>query len=230
MEVSESVRPPRLPVRKPWWSTHLPADWLRTSESFRPGEGVTGSNDDADVMRFVRGGWMMRSRFLHDGRRQGVELLLPGDHLPGRPAYRSDLLSALSHSEVVSVPSAVVQDARDRSPELDAVLGAAEERRAAILNERIVTLGQRTALERTAHLFCVLVHRVGEGEPAGACELPMVQADLADLLGLSVVHTNRTLQALRQMSLIQVGRGWLCVVDLDALAKLAGFSSAYLSS
>lgn len=217
-------------MRKPWWSVHLPADWLRFSKTFRPGEDVTGSDDDAEVVRFVRGGWMVRSRLLNDGRRQVVELLLPGDHLPGRPTYRSDQLSTLSLSEVVSVPSAVVQDARDRSPELDTVLGAAEERRAAMLNERIVTLGQRTALERTAHLFCELVHRVGEGEPAGACELPMVQADLADLLGLSVVHTNRTLQALRQMALIQVGRGWLCVVDLDALAKLAGFSPAYLNS
>lgn len=216
-------------MRKPWWSVHLPAEWLKGSATFKPGAGVTGWGGEAELVRFVRSGWLVRSRLLPDGRRQVMELLLPGDHLPGRPAYRSDQLSALSRCEVVSVPFAAVQDARDRSPELHAVLAAAEERRAAILNERIVVLGQRTALERTAHIFCEMVHRLGEGEPVGACELPMVQADLADLLGLSVVHTNRTLQTLRQLSLVQVGRGWLQVVDAGALAKVAGFTPDYLS-
>ena len=128
------------------------------------------------------------------------------------------------------MPYALVQEAREQSPALDEALAANEARRAAMLNERLVSLGQRTALERTAHVVCELLTRLGDdGRPLEACTAPIRQTDLADLLGLSVVHVNRTLQTLRNMSLVEVGRGRIRAVDFKALSELAGFSPDYLA-
>lgn len=214
--------------RRPWWSNHLPTEWLARSTIVKPTHKLQNPTAGEPLVDFVRSGWMLRSRQLRDGRRQVLELLFPGDHLPARDAYAPDDLTALNGCEVVSVPGASVREARGRSPGLDALLTAGEERRAAIINERLVSLGQRTALERMAHLCCEVTCRLNGEELGRRCELPMVQADLADLLGLSTVHTNRTVQALRARSLVHLGRGWLQVLDHPGLAALADFSPDYL--
>jgi CRP/FNR family transcriptional regulator, anaerobic regulatory protein len=51
--------------------------------------------------------------------------------------------------------------------------------------------------------------------------LPFRQQDIADALGLSLVHTNKTLKALRAMKLVQWSDGKLKLDDLPALADLA---------
>jgi CRP-like cAMP-binding protein len=70
----------------------------------------------------------------------------------------------------------------------------------AIAREWLVSLGQRTAAERLAHLLWEIYHRhqiVGLTS-GNSCEFPVAQADLADTLGLPTVHVNRTLQDLRR--------------------------------
>ena len=196
--------------------------------SRRSGERLSGPGDVRGSFRFVRSGWVMRARPLRDGRRQVIELLLPGDHFVAKAPSDRDAASALGPCEVVSVPPAAVEDARSRSAEVHALLTAMEARRGAIADERIVSLGQRTALERTAHLFCEVLHRLNPGDGAQPCDWRLTQGDLADVLGLSVVHTNRTIQTLRKMSLAQLGRTWLHVPDPEALADLANFSPDYL--
>ena len=129
---------------------------------------------------------------------------------------------------MVSLTVTEVQALKNVSASFEAEQAAGGRRRCAILDERIVNLGRRGALERTAHLFCELAVRLGDDEPLLKCNLPMTQTDLAELLGLSVVHTNRMVQTLRRKSLAEVGRGRLRIQDFDALAELGGFSSDYL--
>ncbi len=68
-----------------------------------------------------------------------------------------------------------------------------------------------------------------DGELGGTCEWRLTQIDVADVLGLSVVHTNRTIQILKRMSLVQLDRSRLHVPDLRSLAELANFSPDYLA-
>jgi CRP-like cAMP-binding protein len=100
----------------------------------------------------------------------------------------------------------------------------------AIAREWILNVGQRNALERMAHLFCELLYRfraVGLNQGM-SCTLPLTQVELAESLGLSSVHVNRTLQALRRRKLITLDAGTLTLRDLPALEELSLFNPEYL--
>jgi CRP-like cAMP-binding protein len=100
----------------------------------------------------------------------------------------------------------------------------------AVAREWIVNIGQRTALERTAHLFCELFHRLQAVELTRdtRCELPMTQTELGEAMGLSAVHVNRTLQELRREGLITLEDRELKILDLPRLEAVAMFDPAYL--
>jgi len=100
----------------------------------------------------------------------------------------------------------------------------------AIAREWIVNVGQRNALERIAHLFCELLYRfraVGLNQ-GNSCTLPLTQVELAETLGLSPVHVNRTLQELRRQKLITLEGGTLTIQDLEALKDVSFFNPDYL--
>lgn len=100
----------------------------------------------------------------------------------------------------------------------------------AIQREWTVNLGQRTAIERLGHLFCELFVRLrGIGLTDGdSCPLPLTQVELADAMGLSNVHINRTLQELRRAGLVVFKGKRLTIPDLAALQKVSLFNPNYL--
>lgn len=207
------------------------AGWMRRARPLRPGEPVRGLEGPEPLFHFVRSGFLARSRLLGDGRRQITAILLAGDHHPPlEPAHAPNLtLSALGASMVASVPVAEVEEARARCATVRAMLADGERRRRAMAEEHLVSLGQRSALERIGHLFCEILVRSGEAESGADCPFPITQADLADTMGLSVVHTNRIIQTLRRRALAEVARGRLKVLDLPALAHLSAFHEDYLA-
>jgi hypothetical protein len=96
--------------------------------------------------------------------------------------------------------------------------------------EWTMSLGQRTAFERMAHLLCEIFFRLrlaGLTRQA-ACDFPLTQADLADATGLSKVHVNRTLQELRSANLIVLKGKTLVVPDLERLMQAGLFNANYL--
>ena len=117
-------------------------------------------------------------------------------------------------------------------PRLGAALLWAVSRDEAMIVEHLVSIGRRSALERTAHFFMELAERlilVGEAtETEFKC--PLSQFVLADALGLTAIHINRTLRQLRERQLLTLRRGSVIIHDLDALRKLAGFQGGYLNS
>ena len=69
-----------------------------------------------------------------------------------------------------------------------------------ILAERVVSLGRRDSLEKLAHALCELEARLSAiGLMRGkTIELPLNQEDFADILGISVIHVNRTFRRLSE--------------------------------
>ena len=100
----------------------------------------------------------------------------------------------------------------------------------ALAQEWLLSLGRRSAYARTAHFLCEIIHRTSV--PGGAaevtCPMPLTQTELADTLGLSVVHVNRTLMRLRQEGLIRLRRGQIDVLDWPRFKSAAGFEPTYL--
>jgi CRP-like cAMP-binding protein len=100
----------------------------------------------------------------------------------------------------------------------------------AIAREWITNVGQRDAAERMAHLFCEIFIRLrAVGLTNGhSCELPITQEQLGDATGMTNVHVNRTLQALREQGLIILKGKTLTIPDLEALQRAALFNANYL--
>lgn len=171
-------------------------------------------------------GWAFRYKLLPDGRRQILNYLLPGDLL----GLQGSIIGEMEHSVEALSPVVLCVFQRNRLHELFANhpglgfdvtwLAASEER---MLDEHLLSLGRRTAMERAAYLIAFLHQRalsVG-GSLAKALYLPINQQHVADTLGLSIVHTNKTLRKLADRQLIR----WLdraCeVLDVEGLMTLA---------
>jgi CRP-like cAMP-binding protein len=94
--------------------------------------------------------------------------------------------------------------------------------------DQVVRLGRRSALERLAHLIMEVHERLQRTGLADRATLPwpLTQEAMADVLGLSIVHVNRTLQQLRREGLITLRAGRAVIPDVERLAALAGWEAA----
>lgn len=102
---------------------------------------------------------------------------------------------------------------------------------ASIFREWVVNVGRRDSKTRIAHLLCELALRlelIGAGKD-GTFEFPLTQEQLADATGLTPVHTNRTLQALRKNGLIELNGRSLKVLNSDRLREVGDFDELYLN-
>lgn len=178
-------------------------------------------------------GWACRYKTLEDGRRQIVAFFVPGDLCD----LNIFVLREMDHSLGAITPGSVAEISREEfdvlSTEHPRVLQALWWNSLvtmAIQREWTVNLGQRTAYERLAHLFCELFLRLrGVGLTSGdKCQFPLTQNDLADATGLTAVHVNRTLQELRRNGLVELGKRELRIPDLDALMRAGLFNPNYL--
>lgn len=197
------------------------------------GQELVCEGDPADRIRMMLSGWAARYKSLEDGRRQIVNLVLPGETCDAQ-IY---LLQRMDHSISALTSVVYAEIERERFEALiaaDRMLGEAfwcgTLSDAAIQREWTMNLGRRDAFERVAHLLCEVIERL---RPVGlldgdSCAFPITQTDLADATGLSVVHVNRTLQELRSSGLIVLRERTLTVHDLDALKDAALFSPDYL--
>src|SRR6185437_3529141 len=59
--------------------------------------------------------------------------------------------------------------------------------------------------------------------------VPITQIDVADAAGLSVVHVNRTIQALRSLNVLSKASHTIEVTDKERLARIAEFDGRYLN-
>jgi CRP-like cAMP-binding protein len=200
---------------------------------YRPHEDLAREGESAVNVGLLVSGFAFRCRVLPDGRRQILSYLIPGDLCDTRQL----LMVAASHTVSTLTTANVVPFGRDeilrligRFPRIGQALCWVALIEEAIAREWLVNIGQRTALERLAHLLCEIFTRmdaVGLSD-RGRCELPLTQVELADSVALSTVHVNRTLQELRRRGLVSLSSGLLEIHDFGALQSLAGFSADYL--
>jgi CRP-like cAMP-binding protein len=178
-------------------------------------------------------GIMCRHKDLSEGQRQITELHVPGDFAD----LHSFTLKRLDHSIMTLTPCryAIVPHDRleritERLPHLTRLYWFTTNLDAAIHREWEVSLGRRTALSRIAALFCEMklrfeVVRMTDGM---SYDFNLTQTDLAECVGLTPIHVNRTLKELREQGLVQFRSGRVTIQDWDGLARVAEFDPAYL--
>ena len=95
-----------------------------------------------------------------------------------------------------------------------------------IVDENLVSVGQRTALQRVAMLLVHLFKRaesVGLKTAEDTVPLPITQQHMADALGLSLVHTNKTLRRLFRGNVCEISGGYLRLKRLDSMSRIADY-------
>jgi CRP-like cAMP-binding protein len=178
-------------------------------------------------------GIMCRYKDLKSGERQITELHIAGDFVD----LHSFTLKRLDHSimaltpcTIATVPHPRLAAITEEHPHLTRVYWFNTNMDAAIHREWEVSLGRRDALSKVANLFCELHIRLGiVGLTRGdEYDLPLTQTDLAECLGLTQIHVNRTLRELREAGLVEFRSGVVRIVARERLVAIAEFDPSYL--
>lgn len=178
-------------------------------------------------------GILMRYRVLRDGRRQIINLAVPGD-LAGIPGclFETALYSvrAVTDAQVDVIPLNKLVRLSDTQPRLAAKILWSFACETAIYVEHLILVGRRTALERVAHFLLELLTRLQLIGLADDCSyrIRLSQEVIGDALGLSLPYVNRVLRRLADDGLVTIREHRFTINDVEALAALADFEQNYL--
>src|SRR5262247_3282963 len=191
-----------------------------------PGASFLREGARSEHLYTVLKGWAFRYKVLDDGRRQILNYALPADMVGLQGTLMREMqhsVEALTPVVLCVFPRAKLWDLYSRLPSLafDVTWLAAREEQ--LIDEHLVSLGRRTALERTAYL---LLHLFVRAEEAGmvkdaSIQFPFTQQHVADTLGMSLVHTNKTLKRLFLTKTVYWKDRIFEIIDRAALEKIA---------
>jgi CRP-like cAMP-binding protein len=197
------------------------------------GRTIVRSGTTLSASTLLVEGIVCRYKDLSDGQRQIMELHVAGDFVD----LHGFLLKQLDHNvgamtavRVAMVPHDALRGITETHPHLGRMLWFSTLLDAAIHREKILSIGRRSALSRIAHIFCELLVRLRIAGLAGESgyALPLTQADLADVTGLTSVHVNRMLKKLRDDDLLTFRGGEVTIGDWERLQRVAEFDPTYL--
>jgi CRP-like cAMP-binding protein len=192
------------------------------------GNTIIRAGENCAELYTLYAGWAFRFKMLPDGRRQILNFLLPGDLLGLQAAMFEAAqhgIDALTDVELCLLPRRRVWSLFGQMQDLAfdvAWLGAREEN---LVDDNLTSVGRRTALERTAALIIGLYKRakllglVSDDSFA----FPLTQQHIADALGLSLVHTNKTLARLRRLGMFSRTNGTLTLTNPRVLARVGQY-------
>ena len=198
-----------------------------------PREDLIQEGEAPGNVHLVLDGFACRYKILPNGRRQIMAFLIPGDFCDFHVAILGTMdhgIATLTRCTMVGIPRETIEDLTTHHPSISRALWWCTLVDEAILREWLVNMGQRPANQQTAHVLCELLVRlqaVGRATD-NEYDFPLTQEELGDALGLSVVHTNRSLQELRKDGLIILKGGTLTIPDVGRLKEFAGFNPNYL--
>ncbi len=189
--------------------------------------------EDYDGTYVIHSGWAVRQKFLEDGRRQVVNFLITGDAI----GFAATFFDQADHSVVAltdvncsRIDSEKLMEMISTYPRVGSALFWSIALEESMLRERIVGLGQRSAREHMAHLIMEMVmrQRAGGAGDMQARRLPINQILLSDALGISPVHTNRTIRRMVLDRLIETSPQGILILDEPRLREIGDFDGQFL--
>lgn len=213
--------------------TALLQDLPHKAVSVKRGEDIVREGDPTKEAFVVRRGWAIRFAILEDGRRQVLNILLPGDvfDLQVLVAKEADhSVAAVTDCDLFTISPRNFAQLFYESGSLGLALWWTAVQEEAILREQIVRNGRRSGAERLSH-FLLELHRrcevIGEGGDDWF-RLPITQTVIADTLGLTNVYTNRLLKQLEARDFIKRTSDGIDLLDMAGMKELSDFDAAYL--
>ena len=201
--------------------------------ALRPQEYIVREGDRPQSSCLMLSGFSIRHKVAGNGGRQIFSIHMKGDLAD----LQNSLLGAADHNlqaltmvEAAMIPVEAIQDIAFTRPAIGRAMWYETLVDASIFREWTLNVGRRDARTRMAHLLCEFALRLEVAGLGGRCcyELPMTQEQLADALGITSVHTNRTLMNLGEDGLIARKQRSVRILDWAGLTKEGDFDPAYL--
>lgn len=204
------------------------------TRTFAAGQDLVTIDDRPGHSSVIVEGWAARSKTLENGTRQITSIHIPGDFvdLHGFLLRKMDhSVIALSTCRIAKMPHDKLRWITEEYPHLTRLLWLNTLVDAAIHRNWIVAMGRQTAVSHMAQLICELYVRLNAVDLVSGYEFdfPLTQPVVADALGLSLVHVNRTLRDIRAQKLISWRARTVKILDWERLVQFAQFDPTYLS-
>ncbi|MBX3510444.1 MAG: Crp/Fnr family transcriptional regulator [Hyphomonadaceae bacterium] len=196
--------------------------------SLTAGRDIIVAGDPRPPLYTLFSGWAFRFKMLSDGRRQILNFLLPGDPI-GFQAHMFDAaphsVQALTDVQLCGFHRGKIWDLYRHHPELAFDLTWLTAREEGVVDESLLSVGRRNALESVGAL---LIHLCKRAEALGlrrngGVQFPLTQQHIADALGLSLVHTNKSMRKLSRLGLFEIKDGSLEMMNGRAVERLAQY-------
>jgi CRP-like cAMP-binding protein len=202
--------------------------------SVAAGEDLVSEGSRPNHSTLLLDGFAARYKVLEDGTRQITALQVAGDFvdLHAFPLKVVDHgVLAISNCRIASVDHQELKAITETNPHLTRLLWLDTLVDGAVHREWIVAMGRRSKKAHIAHLICELYVRLRTVRRTNgpSFQLPLTQNAMADVLGVSLVHLNKTLQSLRKEKAFAWEGRVITILDWDKLQKIAGFDAGYLS-
>ncbi|MDB5690549.1 MAG: Crp/Fnr family transcriptional regulator [Sphingomonas bacterium] len=203
---------------------------LRTLES---GTYTVREADPPEQCAVLVSGFAFRQKLTGEGSRQIVSLQIPGEALDLQGLFldvADHSVQMLTRGEVAFVARSDLRELARARPAIGHAIVVKILVEASIFREWVLNVGRRDSRSRIAHLLCELAVRLdSEGLATDyGYELPMTQEQLADVVGLTPVHVNRTLKALEADGLVKRTKRNISFPDWQRLRSVGDFNQRYL--
>ena len=173
-------------------------------------------------------GVLYRHRTLQDRSRQILNFSMPGDIV----GLQLAMMGEIHHSVTALTPAKLCVFERNKfyslfsgHPELAHSVTWIAATQETLLDNTIVSLGQRNAYQRIAHFFAQVYSRAESTGVAsdGLLNIPIRNHHISEALGITPVHVSRTLNKLKRESVVERSNGYFSFPDLEKLAEVAAF-------
>ncbi len=217
----------------------VPEEDLSCTQNYRSGQYKLSANREvfrechhSDFLYTVYLGWIAIYKTLKNGKRQILKIALPGDII----GYQAHNDAAMNYSGISLTDTILCAFTRHDMPELfrknkniTQRLTELNSRDMNLCQNRLLTIGQHSAIEKIAHFCAELFYRIKTiyHEPnINHINFPLSQEDIGDATGLTKIHVNRTLRELRERGLLEISSRTLKVNDIDKLCELGSFDKS----
>ena len=201
-------------------------------KNFPRGADIITAGQKLSELLIVKSGWAIRYKTFEDGRRQILNVLLPGDFFDLQVMVAAEAdhsVSAVNDVEILAIQPELVRDLFTGKGSVPLAFWWTQVQEEAFLREQIVRNGRQTARERIGHFLLELNRRaqIANISSGSGFNLPLTQTMIADALGLTSIHTNRVLRQFAKEELIEKTRSYVKFLNADRLAEICDFDPAY---
>jgi CRP-like cAMP-binding protein len=204
-----------------------------TLKTLEPATYTIREADPPEFCAVLVTGFAYRQKLTGEGARQIMSLQIPGDALDLQNLFldvSDHNVQMLTRGEVAYLNRSDLQELARMRPAVGHAILVKILVEAAIFREWVLNVGRRESRARLAHLLCEMAMRL---EALGLTheygyELPMTQEQLADALGLTPVHVNRTLKSLESEGLLVRNKRNISFPDWERMRGVGDFNQRYL--